>query len=195
MSSEELVEAANKQKLDGIAVTDHDTMENVNAVRELSGNLEIIPGVEITTDEGHILAWYIEEIPETTDSLEVIEEVHSQGGYTSLAHPQDILRQVFEKEEVYKKTDFVEAVNSRVLPFWCNRKASEKAEKFDKPVSGGSDAHFAFEVGRAVTETETNIKEALANGKTEVSGRGGYFSGHITTKTNDFLRYLKNESK
>lgn len=191
MSPEELVQAAKKQDLDGIAVTDHDTMENVNAVREISEDLKVIPGVEITTDEGHMLAWYIEEVPETTDPLKVIKEVHDQGGYTSLAHPQDFLRQVFETEEIYEKTDFVETINSRVLPFWCNRKARKKADEFSKPVSAGSDAHFPFEVGRSTTETETDIEKALKKKETRVSGRGGYFSGHIATKANDFLRYLK----
>lgn len=191
MSPRELVKAANKEGLDGIAVTDHDTMLNVDNVKEVSGDLEIIPGVEITTDTGHILAWFIEEVPQASDPVEVIEEVHDQGGYTSLAHPLDPLRQVFKEVEVYKNTDFIEAVNSRVLPFWYNQKASVKAKEFDKPLSGGSDAHFSFEVGRAFTETETDIRKALEHKKTDVSGRGGYFSGHIATKTKDILNYLR----
>jgi predicted metal-dependent phosphoesterase TrpH len=186
MDPKNLVNAAKRKGMDGIAVTDHDTMENVETIREYADKLEIIPGVELTTTEGHILAWFVNEVPESKDPLEVIEDVHNQGGYTCLAHPMDFLRQTFRTEEVYNKTDFIEAINSRVLPFWLNSKAQNKANKSNLPITGGSDAHFRFEIGRAFTSTEIKIEEALKTKKTRAEGRGGYLSGHIATKITQF---------
>ena len=44
--------------LDVVAVTDHDSTDHIDAVMEAAKNRDIIviPGVEISTDRGHILA-------------------------------------------------------------------------------------------------------------------------------------------
>jgi len=76
-SPTDVVAAAAKAGLDGIVVTDHDTMSNVNATREASpADLEIVPGVEVTTTQGHLLAIDVQEPPPQTDPLTVIDDVH-----------------------------------------------------------------------------------------------------------------------
>lgn len=63
-SPAEIVKLAQEQKLDIIAVTDHDTIAgNLKARKAAEGtDLEVIPGVEITTDfngrEVHLLAYF-----------------------------------------------------------------------------------------------------------------------------------------
>lgn len=71
-SASDIVEAAIEAKLDAIAITDHNTVSWCKAVAEAAvhTHLVVIPGVEISTTEGHLLAlWevgtdptYIEEV-------------------------------------------------------------------------------------------------------------------------------------
>jgi len=61
-SPENVVTAATAAGLDGLVVTDHDTVANVAAVRARAPpTLEVISGVEVTTTQGHLLALGVED--------------------------------------------------------------------------------------------------------------------------------------
>lgn len=64
MSPEDVVRYAAKHKLETIAITDHDTLKGFRAARTVADNtdnLELLPGIEITSDfdsrECHLLAY------------------------------------------------------------------------------------------------------------------------------------------
>lgn len=63
-SPAELIRRAKDAKLGAIAVTDHDTTSGLEPTRNLSGNLEVIPGVEITSEwngkEVHLLGYFFD---------------------------------------------------------------------------------------------------------------------------------------
>ena len=63
----EIINAAVRRGLDGIALTDHDNMRGIPAARryikEQKLDLILIPGVEVTTSEGHLLVLGVEEPP------------------------------------------------------------------------------------------------------------------------------------
>ena len=63
MRPESLVENAKKKGLDGLAITDHNTIEGAqevfDIVREEQIELFIIIGEEISTDRGEVLAYFI----------------------------------------------------------------------------------------------------------------------------------------
>jgi len=192
-SPTDVVAAAAKAGLDGIVVTDHDTMSNVNATREASpADLEIVPGVEVTTTQGHLLAIDVQEPPPQTDPLTVIDDVHDQDGFAVLSHPFDTLRQYYDEQldEIATAVDAVETTNSRCVRESFNRRASRYATEHDLPEMGGSDAHFPMEVGRAYTVTERPLRAALDSGETQSRGRGRYVSGHVATKLHQFLSKL-----
>jgi hypothetical protein len=50
-----------------------------------------------------------------------------------------------------ERADVVEAVNARAFLPWWNRAATVAARVRGLPAAAGSDAHFAFEIGRAYT--------------------------------------------
>ncbi len=64
-SPQELVELAERQELGGIALTDHDTLAGVREFLEAptSGNLQRVPGVEVSTNylnhEVHLLGYFV----------------------------------------------------------------------------------------------------------------------------------------
>lgn len=175
--------------LDGIAVTNHDTLEGVNAVRTAApAELTVIPGVEVTTSQGHLLALGVDEPPAPDDPVAVIECVHEQGGVAILSHPFDRLRQQYDTDlgAIADAVDGVEVRNSRCLLSRDNDRARAFAHAHGLPTTGGSDAHFPMEIGRAhtVVEGDRPLLDALETQPAEVvaRGRGGYFSGHIATK-------------
>jgi hypothetical protein len=184
-SPEAIVDAAVESGLDGIAITDHDTLANVGAVAERAPQeLDVVPGVEVTTTQGHLLALGVSTPPPRADPLDVIENVHEQGGRAVLSHPFDTLRQYYEEDlaTIAAAVDGVEASNSRCVRPAFNRRAAAFAERHGLPTVGGSDAHFPMEVGRAYTLADRPVLEALADGETAPAGRGGYLSGHVATK-------------
>lgn len=182
---EDVVAAAAAAGLDGIAVTDHDTTAGVDAVRAAAPDgLTVIPGVEVTTTQGHLLALDVCEPPPQADPLAAIEDVHDQGGVAVLAHPFDRLRERYDAdlEAIAAAVDGVEVTNSRCVRPRYNRRARAFAAEHGLAPTGGSDAHFPMEVGRAYTECDLPVVEAVRRGETRAGGRGGYLSGHAATK-------------
>lgn len=186
----EVAAAAAEAGLDGIAVTNHDTLEGYEAVENAAPEeLDVVPGVEVTTTQGHLLALGVEEVPPKADPLTVVEDVHRQGGVAVLSHPFDRLRQFYDVDldALAAAIDGVEVVNSRcVLPRF-NRTARSFAREHELPMTGGSDAHFPMEVGRAYTVCDGPVVEAIRAGETTAGGRGGYVSGHVATKVHQAL--------
>ncbi|NKE37885.1 PHP domain-containing protein [Natronococcus sp. JC468] len=189
-SPERVATAAVDAELDGIAVTDHDTVANVEVVRETAPDtLDVISAVEVTTTEGHLLALDVSEPPPQADPLTVIEHIHDQGGVAVVSHPFDTLRQYYETDlaALANAVDGVEAINSRCVRRRFNERATAFATAYDLPTTGGSDAHFPMEVGRAhtVVEGDGTLADAIRDGRVRPSGRGRYLSGHIATKLHE----------
>lgn len=181
---EAIVRAAADAGLDGIAITDHDTMENIVQARNAAPpELKIIPGVEITTSEGHLLAYNIDEIPDVSTPIEVADAIHAQGGISALSHPFDTLREHYApRQELFEAVNAIEVINSRCLFPCFNKQARKIAESAGLAMIAGSDAHFPMEVGRARTRCRVQCLDAIKDHETTVEGRGGYISGHIATK-------------
>lgn len=185
MTPEEVVEATSRADLDGIAITDHDTVENIDRVSELAPpDLNVISGIEVTTTEGHLLGLGVDEPIPRAKPREVVSAIHDQGGLAVLSHPFDTFREYFDSnlELLASMADGVEVINSRCLRTSFNCRAQEFAEQNGLTPTGGSDAHFGVEVGRAVTVADGPVLEAIREGETTAVGRGRYFSGHIATK-------------
>jgi predicted metal-dependent phosphoesterase TrpH len=191
-----IAHAASEAGLDGIAITNHDTTEGVREVRHaVSGldagatsGIDVIAGVEVTTTQGHLLALDVSEAPPQADPLTAIENVHEQGGLAVLSHPFDRLRQVYDRdlEEIATVVDGIETRNSRCVRPRYNADSRAFAARFELTETGGSDAHFPREVGRAATECHGDVLEAIRAGETRAVGRGGYLSGHVATKLDQF---------
>jgi predicted metal-dependent phosphoesterase TrpH len=189
MSPDELVDAALRAELDGLAVTDHDTQANVGAVVAAAPpELDIIPGVELSTTAGHLLALGLEEVPSPDNPLSVVEHVHSAGGVAVLSHPFDTFREHYTTDlaALAATVDGVETVNSRCLRASFNRRATAFAAEHGLAVTGGSDAHFPSEVGRATTVVPDSPIEGIRAGTTAARGRGRYLSGHAATKLHEY---------
>lgn len=183
--------AAVDRGLDGIAVTNHDTLDGVDAVRATAPpDLRVIAGVEVTTSQGHLLALGVDEPPAPDDPVTVIERIHGQGGVAILSHPFDRLRQQYttDLDAIADAVDAVETSNSRCLLSRDNDRARSFAHANGLPTTGGSDAHFPMEISRAHTVVGGDrpllnvLRDGQPSGAVSPRGHGGYVSGHIATK-------------
>ncbi|MFB6100938.1 MAG: PHP domain-containing protein [Haloplanus sp.] len=178
-----LLEQAASVGLDALAVTDHDEIDaSLDAVDRASDyGLVGIPGMEITSAAGHVLALGVREaIPAGLPFEATLDRIHDQNGIAVIPHPfQSSRHGVAAKisEEALASADAIEVYNSRLLTGRANRKAEHFATAHGLPMTAGSDAHIAEMVGQAVTEVDADersargILDAIVAGRTSVVGR------------------------
>lgn len=178
-SVEEIIRKAEAAGLDAIAITDHDTVEGVAAARAISTRLVIIPGIEISTRQGHLIALGIEEkIPSGLDVMETIRLARQAGALLILPHPYHMWRHGVARKlrSALYAVDAIEVFNSRYIVGSANLKAAKMARRIGKPCVGGSDAHHARYIGfgRTWVEAERNVGSILAairSGRTSAGGK------------------------
>lgn len=156
---ETIIQKAKKLGLDAIVVLDHET---IKGGRELSmmetGELLVIPAVEVNTDIGDIVGLWVREEIEIREYREVVESIRSQGGLVMLPHPYHKHRL---PDDICEHVDIIEINNSRAMPE-RNQQAAELARQNNVPAVSGSDAHFPWEIGNAITifdKTPSSVNE------------------------------------
>lgn len=175
----EMIKSAIRKGLNGIAITDHDNIKGALAglkdVKTIDKNFKVIPGVEVTTAKGHLLALNIKEnIPKDLSVDETIDKIHSLGGISAAAHPfsEFIFRRCLKEEAI--KTDAIEVLNANSWKIQ-NTKARNLAQKYIKPQTAGSDSHFWKTIGDAGIicdgETSDDIIEAIIKRKAKIFGK------------------------
>mgnify|MGYP006300956161 FL=1 len=178
-----LLEQAAAVGLDALAVTDHDTFEASQRAAELAPEFGLvgIPGMEVTSDAGHVLALGISEaIPAGLSFEDTLDRIHEAGGIAVVPHPFQKSRSGVAPNitaEHLASADAIEVYNSRLLTGRANRKAKAFAQRHDLPPIAGSDAHTSELVGQAVTAADAEaapadaIIDAIRAGRTTVEGR------------------------
>jgi len=177
--SEVLMEAERKG-LDGLAITDHWTIKGAIEAMKKRGKLIIIPGQEIETKHGEILALGIKnKIRAKLSIRETIKMIHAQGGLAIVPHPTIPLFSVLNEEEM--KTlplDGIEVFSAITpIPRYFLRKNIELARRLRLSMVAGSDSHYAETVGDAYTiiycrsRRVDDILRAVKLGRTSIGGR------------------------
>ena len=176
-SVEEIIQEAKKIALDGICLTDHNhvwDLEEVEGLRR-KHNLLILGGNEITTDQGDMVVFGLEkEIKGIVKLQDLRKEVLAAKGFIIVAHPfrgfltfgigkLGLTQQEAMERPLFKYVDAVEVMNCKVTKKE-NRFAAKVAEGLGLPATGGSDAHEVAEVGIFATrfsQVITNEKELI----------------------------------
>lgn len=161
------VMVARARNLDAIAVTNHDYHTDFDLD---TGDLTIIPGIEVSSTEGHLLV-VGPDPPETTKPnritpQEVVDMAHDRDCAVIMAHPY--------RNSRIKETDVdVDAIEVNGKRSQSPQKVQELADDKDLPLVGGSDAHYPIEIGRAFTKmdvesvTPKSVVDAVQQGRTE----------------------------
>jgi hypothetical protein len=174
--------------LKGFAITDHNS---VAAHRELPGLrdrfpvLLIVPGVEVSTREGHVLVYGISELPPARRPIdETLEWVKSRGGISVLAHPFRLAHGVGRRIATVAPVTALETVNGHTSAVG-NAKAELTSAQRHLGTTGGSDVHELSDLGRAFTEFSPEISsvegllEAIRRGHTAGKGSSLRWRGRL----------------
>lgn len=169
-SIEKIVQSAIENKLNVIALTDHDTIKGgLKLVEYLKKHPELpikgIPGVERTVEGGtHVLCLGITQDIKANTIRGVMKEVKELGGITCLAHPfrtdtgffynKEHRNSFTDEDEKYvmENIDLVEVANSKSF-FKNKEKLFKLIEKYPHiRLLASSDAHGFYNVGNAYNE-------------------------------------------
>jgi predicted metal-dependent phosphoesterase TrpH len=199
-----LVDRAVAVGLDGLAVTDHDEIEaslEAAALAEEYG-LVGIPGMEVTSAAGHVLALGVTElVPAGLPFEETLDRIRDQGGIAVIPHPfQESRSGVMENitRDQLRNADAIEVYNSRLLTGRANRQAERFAMRNGMPTTAGSDAHISEMVGRAVTHVDAEeqtvdaVLDAIREGRTTVEGKRTPWSVSFRQAAGGAKRKVKN---
>lgn len=178
-----LFEATKIKKLDVIAITDHDEIQGALEAKRLAHHYEIdvISGCEISTADGHLLAYFIESpIPAGLPLIETVHLVAKQGGICAPAHPNaraihSLSSKVIEealKDEIVKKTLVaIEGINGTMIFQKSNLNSLYLSYKLNLAKCGNSDAHMTDTIGAAITmfqgKTAEDLRKALEQKNTQ----------------------------
>ena len=173
---EEYINSLKEQGFDGMLVTDHDSYNGyryyAHHLRSKIRDFVVLKGIEYdTVDAGHMIIVMPRGV-----NLHILEHkglpirllihiVHQYGGIIGPAHPcgepnlSIFSTGRFKKREtsIAARFDFIEGFNSGEDKE-ANERAMQIAMQYDKPVTGGSDAHKPDCVGLAYTILEENVR-------------------------------------
>ena len=172
----DILKIAKKKQLSGIAITDHNVIK-FHQNKHTSKGLLVIPGIEVSTNKGHVIGLGIKNTVEKRLSVkETIEKIIDLGGYPVIPHPFDFTRKGIGKELHELKGIGIETINGSCPLGWFNEKAKKWAVKSSLPETGGSDSHRLKDIGLAYTVFENEIEsveeliEEIRKGKSESQG-------------------------
>lgn len=169
MEPAKVLAIARRRGLDGLAITDHETIEGALEARRLAADgFLVIVGEEITTRAGDIIGLFLTEPIHGRDPVEVIGQIHAQGGLALLPHPFSKTLGIDTRSA--RELDACEGFNWR---YWDGQESDETtsfALEYDLTLVGSSDAHRYRDIGRGRTIVSDGkpeaVREALKEGRT-----------------------------
>ena len=161
----DLVRRAREVGLDGIVLTDLNTLEGLAEVREAAkaeGFLALC-GVEVATDHGHYLCYFPDpaRVPAPAQIFgsatpwlvrDVLAKVRELGGVAVAAHPYDKTIERPSGDAIFTLYGLaaIEGLNASRRPS-INDLAIEAADHMNLPCTGASGAHDLAAIGKAAT--------------------------------------------
>ncbi len=177
ISPKDLIYFAKKRGLNAVAVTDHNQLEGAYKIAKETDFL-VIPGMEVSSLDGHIVALNVKEIiPRGYSAPETVNRIHKAGGVAIACHPYVYFKGSLN-ENVCETFDAIEIINARAFPFKRSvKKATETAERLNLSMVGGTDAHYGPQIGYGFTVIEVAepsveaIVKAIVDGHCQAFGQ------------------------
>lgn len=192
-----LKHTADNTHLNVIAITDHDSMDGVNQALDLAPayGLEVIPGCEISSADGHVLGLFLKnKVPAGLSLIETLLLIGEQGGIAIAAHPEargtsslkfDIIRQACNHPFASKVLVGVEAFNGGLVYTRSNQTIAEQASRLPLAQVGNSDAHILQMIGQGASFFPGNnimdLRMALKQRQTWVAAYGNLHGAQVLT--------------
>ena len=156
IAPEQLPTIVKERGLDGVAVTNHDVFTRVT-----SSEVIILPGIEVSTQQGHIIGLGISgPIERGRSADETISTIQGVGGVAIVPHPFDPVSPCVNPLKLRSRPEAIEVINADALFFGLNMKyARQMANRLGLPMVAGSDSHIPETVGDAYTLIEADSKD------------------------------------
>lgn len=198
---------AKEIRLDVIAITDHDEVAGALEAVKLASHygVDVIPGSEITTAEGDLLALFIrEKIQPGLSLIETLLQVKEQGGVAIAAHPMaggmgmkslkpaSILKAL--RHPAARKTLIgIETYNGTAIDRVSNHATRLFAQGLNTAHTGNSDAHIIDTIGFGATEfpgtSAADLLKALHDRATRVRKMNEWSAFRVMSSWG--LRYIE----
>jgi predicted metal-dependent phosphoesterase TrpH len=153
-SPRELIKSLKSRGLQGMALTDHNTIEGYLQVHQsLPKDFLVIPGIEVSTADGHLLGLNVmQSIPPGVSVEETVERILDVGGVPIVPHLFRLLSGIKTEKlrTIQTKIAAIEVFNGCSVPA-TNLKTAQVARSFDLGGTGGSDTHDPAYAGYAYT--------------------------------------------
>jgi len=200
----DVLQQADDGGLAAIGITDHDTVDGAQRALDIQHRYDVlvVPGVEISTADGHLLGLGISEQPPLGRSLvATVEWVHDRGGIAVVPHPFQRSRHGVGKS-LLANCDGVEVFNAWAVTGIQNRRAAAVAGRIGQPGLGASDAHRPETVGIAATEltvdgpvTVQRILDAIAAGRCRAVGRSIRLRTSLRTYATALSQFIRHRPR
>ena len=160
-----LVAAAKKLGLSAVGITEHDYLWDADKIRDLasSSGLIIFRGIEVASDQGHLLVFGLEVYPKDISCAERLREaVDRTGGVIIAAHPYRhtpgaVSWKKMGKRPVFRLAHEAEAFNG-ISSDTDNEMAFQLCRRLGFRGVAASDAHAPHQVGLGVTIFDSPIR-------------------------------------
>lgn len=175
---------ADQTDLTVIALTDHDSTEGVAEAMQLAPRygIEVIPGCEVSTSEGHLLALFTNQyVPSGLSLIDTVYCVGSLGGICVAPHPgaqgtsslsRKTILNALAIPDIAKILVGVEGFNGGLVYTRSNSVALEIIQTTDVAWVANSDAHILQMIGQSATEfegkTAQDLRRTLENHDTDI---------------------------
>ncbi|MCC7117926.1 MAG: PHP domain-containing protein [Anaerolineales bacterium] len=166
-----ILKQASDVQLNVIAITDHDEIRGALEAAKIAHeyDLEVVPGAEISTKDGHLVALFIHEVPPAGRSLiETLIAIGEQGGLAIAPHPFNGLPGSLSMEAVvgalthpYAKTVLKGMETHNMSTHSFNSAAQKLAIYLPLAKIASSDAHLYWAIGAGRTQFEGDTAQDL----------------------------------
>lgn len=174
LTADELIERCKAADLDGVVLSEHDWAWNPDEVAELAKRHDylVMAGMEINTEDGHILVYGMHEyVFGMHRAHELAEHVARHDGVMVAAHPYrrqapwvwddeqqwtDALERA-QRNGAYRYIAAMEILNGRGN-LNENLFSQRLAEGMGMPSTAGTDSHALGDIGKAATYFERDIR-------------------------------------
>ena len=175
LNPDDLIVRAKAAGLDAICFTEHDTVWDAKSVEELRAkhSFMVLAGIEISTDDGHILAFGIDRyVFGMHRARELASYTERSEGVLVAAHPYRRQMPWFSRNDEEYQSALDKASRNPAYQYVAaleelNGRGSEKENEFSKrlakmmdlPGTAGTDSHAISDVGKVATYFEKEISD------------------------------------
>jgi predicted metal-dependent phosphoesterase TrpH len=189
-----IVNFALKNKLNFLALTDHDTISGSEKLKDYIDknniNIEIIIGAEYLTEYGDIVVLNIDTEIQNRTFTEFINEVKLKKGVLFLPHPYVGHKNI---ELLAQSVDFIEVFNSRVTEE-NNDRAFQLAKKYSKPFYYASDAHTKKDLKNAIMKFEKRGDLVASLNRANITYKKLFKTTNFEVIFSQFVKAIKNKN-